>query len=119
MDEYRDLIKNPDIPQKELEYAIINEIKNLLVEKFLSDNKICFEHKYTVTKSLDVYFSIMAYYHYISAKNGRSKHNDFTDINYMLYLDNNRRFYSLDKKLNKALSVMKPELILTPHIKTM
>ena len=97
----------------EFENAIIKRIKELLIDKFLQDNKIAY-NKFILTKSMDIYYSVMAYYQYFCAKNGRPKRNDFTDINYMLYLDGDRKFYSLDNKINDALRVVNPELLLTP-----
>ena len=66
---------------------------------------------FLMTDSLDVYFSIMAYYQFSAAINGHPKKNDFTDINYMLYLTSGRKFYTLDNKINIALRIMRPDLI--------
>ena len=111
LDIYRDNIKKikPDI-KKSLIFAIINEIKRLLVENFLWENNVDFNNC-VLSHSLDVYYSVMAYYHFFYATEGRPKRNDFTDINYMLYLDKNRKFFTLDKKISNALNTVKPELL--------
>ncbi|MDY6189448.1 MAG: hypothetical protein SPH83_03000 [Treponema sp.] len=107
-DLYRGKIKeNPEIETK-LKLAVIKRIKKLLVENFKSSNQI---ESFLMTDSLDVYFSIMAYYQFSAAINGHPKKNDFTDINYMLYLTSGRKFYTLDNKINIALRIMRPDLI--------
>ena len=110
LDMYRDNIKTKPEIKNDLIIAIIKQIKKLLIEQFLTENHLNF-NDCKLPQSIDVYYSVMAYYHFFSATEGRPKRNDFTDINYMLYLDKGRQFYTLDKKLFNALKTVKPELI--------
>lgn len=109
-DLYKYYLKEYPQIKEELDLAIINEIKKSLIESYFKNYNISLEKKKFLPQSLEVYFSVMAYYQYKATK-GPLKHNDFTDINYMLYLDKGRKFYSKDNTINNALKNMKPELI--------
>lgn len=114
LDIYRNYIKLKPENTNDLNLAIIKQIKKLLIEDFLLKNNLD-SNTCKVTKSIDIYFSVLAYYHFFSATKGRPKHNDFTDINYTLYLDKDRLLYTFDKKLCNALKTINSELLFSDY----
>jgi hypothetical protein len=80
------------------ELIIINKLKTRYAKEFP------YSEEEMKTFNTNMFNTIFAYYHFKGMKVGTPGRNDFTDLHYLLYLNNEDKLYTNDKDLKEALN---------------
>jgi hypothetical protein len=82
------------------------DIVNGIKERF--SKEIPYSKEASTVFNTDIFDKVLAYYHYNGVKKGTPGRNDFTDLQYLLYLNNDSKLYTKDAKLKEALNRFSP-----------